>query len=770
MRRALSHLVGVAMIAALPSAAASQMLAGQPTDPAIDGPPPPVPPASITRDAEGRATVRAHRLVEALRLDGRLDEPMYTQVEPIGDFIQQEPREGQPATEKTEAWVFFDDKAIYVAARCWDSEPERRVANEMRRDHFNLFQNDHFGVIFDTFRDRRNGFLFYVNPLGGLFDGQTTDERETNRDWNTVWDARVGTFPGGWTVEMAIPFRSLRYRPGSHVWGINFRRAVRWKNEMSYLTLIPAAYGRNGLLRLSRAAALVGVEPPPVGLSLEVKPYATGGVRTDVDEGVRNDLTRNAGFDLKYGLTRGLTADFTYNTDFAQVEDDEQRVNLTRFSLFFPEKRDFFLEGQGIFQFGGVTTRGAGGGPGGGGGGFDGPSDTPFLFFSRRIGLVTDESGITRSVPIVAGGRLTGKAGPFSLGMLHIRTGDEPAFGAVTTDFSVLRVKRDILRRSTVGVIATRRVPAIRGGENYAVGLDAGFSFFQNLTINTYYARTRTPGAGDDEASYRAQVEYAADRYGLEVERLSVGRDFNPEIGFVRRDDMIRTYVQARFSPRPRRIRAVRKFSWEGSIDYITDRTGRPETRERQARFRVELENGDEWSLEGSETYERLDAPFRIAGDVTIPAGDYRFREGRTNYRLGPQRRVSGFLNASWGEFYDGERTQAGYRGRIEVTPAFSVEPGLSRNWVDLPHGRFTTTLASVRATWTLSPRMFAGALVQFNSAGDLISTNIRFRWEYVPGSDFYIVYSEGRDTAVRGFPAVEQRALIVKLAHLVRF
>ncbi len=763
--------VAVACLVALvvPGAVAAQGLAQDGWLSLIDGPPPPELPKLVARDAEGRVTVRAVRLERPLVVDGRLDDEIYTQVEAIGDFIQQEPHEGQPATEKTEAWVFFDDQAVYVAARCWDSQPERRVANERRRDHFNLFQNDHFGVIFDTFRDRRNGFLFYVNPLGGLFDGQTTDERETNRDWNTVWDAKVGTFPGGWTVEMAIPFRSLRYRPGLQVWGVNFRRAVRWKNEMSYLTLIPAAYSRNGLLRLSRAAALVGIEPPPVGLSLEVKPYATGGLRTDVEEGVRNDLARNAGFDVKYGITRGLTADFTVNTDFAQVEDDEQRVNLTRFSLFFPEKRDFFLEGQGIFQFGGVTTRG-GGGPGGGGG-FDGPNNTPFLFFSRRIGLVTDEAGVTRSVPIVVGGRVTGKAGPYSLGLLHIRTGDEPAFGAVTTDFSVFRVKRDILRRSTVGLIATRRAPAVDGaGDNYAFGVDAGFSFFQNLTINTYYARTRTPGSAGDESSYRAQVEYAGDRYGLEVERLSVGRGFNPEIGFVRRDDMIRNYVQARFSPRPRRLRAVRKFGWEASLDYITDRAGRLETREAQARFNIEFENGDDWSLEGTETYERLDEPFDIADDVTIPAGEYRFREVQTNYRLGPQRRVSGFVNASWGAFYDGERTQAGYRGRIEVTPSVSIEPGLSRNWVDLPYGRFTTTLATMRATWTLTPRMFVGALVQFNSAGDLVATNVRFRWEYVPGSDFYIVYSEGRDTAVRGFPVVEQRALVVKLAHLVRF
>ena len=756
MTKFLSGALVALCLSMLPGVVSAQGQSAELLMPVIDGPPPPDPPKTVARDAEGRVTVRAVSLSEGLVVDGRLDEAIYGQVESIDGFIQQEPHEGQPATEHTEAWVFFDEKNVYIAARCWESQPGRRVANEMRRDSFNLFQNDHFGVIFDTFRDRRNGFLFYVNAIGGLFDGQTTDERDTNRDWNTVWHSKVAEFEGGWTVEMAIPFRSLRYRPGdAQVWGINFRRVVRSKNETSFLTHIPASYSRNGLLRLSRAATLVGIQPGRPGLSLEVKPYATGGVRTDVAAAVDNDLTRGAGFDVKYGLTRGLTFDFTYNTDFAQVEDDEQRANLTRFSLFFPEKREFFLEGQGIFSFGGVNNR-----P------FEGPSDTPILFFSRRIGL---NQG--RSVPVTAGGRVTGKAGPFSVGLLQLRTDDEPAAEAARTDFSVVRVKRDIFRRSTVGLIATRRAPATDGGsENYAVGVDAGFSFFQNLTINSYYARTRTPGLSGDDESYRAALEYAGDRFGLELERLGVGENFRPEVGFVRRRDMIRSFAKARFSPRPTSIPSVRKFGWEGSVDYITDGDGRLETREAQATVRVEFASGDEWNLEGSDFYEFLDEPFEIADEVSIPSGGYHFRELRTFYRMGPQRKVSGYLNASWGEFFDGERTEVGYRGRVEITPALSLEPGLSRNWVDLPYGRFITTLASARATLTLSPRMFVGALLQYSSSGDHVATNIRYRWEYVPGSDLFLVYSEGRDTTARRFPALQNRAFVVKMAHLLRF
>ena len=341
----------------LPAAPASAQSAGAASGP-IDGPPPPVPPRVVARDALGQVTIRATRIAEPIVIDGALDEPVYRTVEAIGDLVQQEPHEGRPATERTEAWVLYDDRTIYVSARCWESDPAARVANEMRRDNFNLFQNDHFGVILDTFRDRRNGFLFYVNAIGGFFDGYVTDERETNRDWNTVWQTKVADFDGGWTVEMAIPFRSLRYGAGvAQVWGINFRRSVRAKNEMDYLTPISAAFGHNAIAKLSQAATLVGLEPAPAGANLELKPYVTAGVRTDLENGIVDDPMKDAGFDVKYGLTRGLTLDATYNTDFAQVEDDEQRVNLTRFSLFFPEKREFFLEGQGIFTFGGARSR-----------------------------------------------------------------------------------------------------------------------------------------------------------------------------------------------------------------------------------------------------------------------------------------------------------------------------------------------------------------------------------------------------------------------------
>jgi len=731
----------------------------------IDGPPPPAPPDIISRDDRGGVTLRAIRLSDPLEVDGKLEESAYRRVPSIDGFIQQEPREGEPATERTEVWVFFDKDNVYVAARCWDSHPDRIVANEMRRDNRNIFNNDNFAVILDTFYDRRNGFLFYTNPIGGLYDAQVTDERNTNSDWNTVWDVKTGRFPQGWTVEMMLPFKSLRYKPGtSQIWGINFRRIVRSKNEFSYLTPIAAAFREGGLLKLSQAATLVGIEPPVRSLNLEVKPYATGGVRTDLtdDDPFSNDLDGDAGFDVKYGVTRSLVFDFTYNTDFAQVENDEQQVNLTRFSLFFPEKREFFLEGQGIFNFGGRTTR-----RGGGGGG---QSDMPIMFFSRRIGL-DDGYG----VPINLGGRLTGRSGKFTVGTLVMQTDDLADTGIPTTNFAVARVKRDILRRSNIGFISTYRSETfdedIGGshGSNTLFGVDGNFTFLQNLDINTYWARTWTSGLTEGDTSYMGSVRYGGDRYGAEIQHLKIGESFKPDVGFLRRDDIRKTSAELRFSPRATSIPTVRKFNFEGKYDHVENTRGLVETEQGQLEFRTDLENGDFFRVQYTRNYEYLAEEFEIADDVFLPIGGYDFQNLRYTYRFGPQRPMSGFVSFQHGSFFNGSRKEISYFGRFEMTRQFTLEPRISQNWIDLVQGSFTTTLLRLRADYMFSPRSFIGALLQYNTSNNSFSTNVRFRWEYRPGSDIFIVYSDGRDTTFSGFPQLENRSLVVKVTRLFR-
>lgn len=718
---------------------------------------PPVAPATVSRDDNGRATVRAVRLTESLRLDGRLDEAVYTKVSPIDGFVQQFPIEGVPATEPTEVWVFFDDTDLYIAARCLDSQPDRVVGNELRRDNSNVFQvNDNFTVTLDTFRDQRNAVLFQTNPVGVLRDQAVTDG-VFNVDWNTVWDVKTARSEIGYTVEMRIPFKSLRYRTGGpQTWGMNVRRVVKWKNEVSNLVQVPASYGTNGVGQMALAATLLGVEAPSQAMNLELKPYAAASLTTDRAAQVpfSNDLSRNVGVDLKYGLTRGLTADMTINTDFAQVEEDQQQVNLTRFNLFFPEKRDFFLEGQGIFNFGGQSAQRA--------------SDVvPILFFSRRIGLSNGQS-----VPVIAGGRVTGKAGAFDVGALTIRTDDKPAAGAVSTSFSAVRLRRNILRRSSVGAIATGRWPAVAGdGRSGTAGVDAYLRFFQDVEANLFWAATSSPRLSGHTTSYRGQFIYGGDRYGFELDRVVVGSNFSPEIGFVRRADVGFTLASARFSPRLRNGRLVRRLTWQGDFEYITDAGGEIlEDRTQMGRFVVEFNSSDQITLTGTRRYERLPVDFTISPGVVVPAGGYSYDTLNLSYVLGAQHKVSGTVTASYGDFYEGTRTSLTYSGRAGLSPHLGIEPNITLNWVRLPFGDFTARLVGLRVAVAPTARLGFSMLTQFNPNAHTLTSSARMRWEYTPGSEMFVVYSDGRDTATSGFPGMQNRTLAIKATRLMRF
>jgi hypothetical protein len=721
---------------------------------AYEGPAPPELPATSARDTEGRTTVRAVRLSAPLRLDGQLDEAIYTTVTPISDFIQTEPVAAEPATERTEVWISFDTDNVYVSVRAFESQPDRMIVNEMRRDSWNLTQNENFGFALDTFYDRRNSVNFSFNPIGGRQDGQNTNEGNWNGDWNPIWDLAVRRGPDGWTAEAAVPFKSLRFQPGAaQIWGVQLRRVNRWKNEVSFLTRVPDGSGNNGLSRTSQFATLVGVEAPLGSRMFDVKPYVTADLtRNAPSPGGSDTFGKNLGFDVKYGVTRGLTGDVTYNTDFAQVEADEQQVNLTRFSLFFPEKRDFFLENQGIFYFGGAGNFGG---------------DTPTLFYSRRIGL--DQGQV---IPIEAGGRLTGRAGAYSIGLLNIQTDDVNAAGVPSTNFSLARVRRDILRRSAIGVMATRRSQISGGtGAGETFGVDATFAFFTHLSMQTYWAKTSTPGLDGHDTSYRAQFNYNGDRYGLSGQRLAVGRNFNPEMGYVRRPDFAKYQVNARFSPRPTRIPSVRKFQYQVGAQAFRNDDGHLESQELNGEFKIEFASSDEVQLNYQSNFERLFVPFAITDDVTVASGDYDNTTLRGEFTIGQQRTASGTLFFEQGAFYGGDRTVFGYSsGRVKINSHLALEPGLSINRVTLPVGSFTARLMTSRVTYTITPLMFVSSLVQYNSSNNAVSTNARLRWEYRPGSELFIVYNEGRDTQTRGLPDLQNRSLIVKVNRLLRF
>jgi hypothetical protein len=727
----------------------------------FEGAPPPSLPATISRDAQGRTTVRAIRLQEPLRLDGSLDEAIYRTVNPMSDFIQTEPQAGAAATERTEVWIAFDDVNVYVALRATESQPDRMVVNEMRRDSFNVLQNENFQFSLDTFFDRRNSVAFQFNPMGGRMDGQVTNEGQYNGDWNPLWRLQVRRNETGWTAEAAVPFKSLRYRQGQvQTWGFQARRINRWKNEVSFLTAVPNGQGNGAFQRVSAYATLVGIEAPPSSRALDIKPYVTSNLTTDRTQtpAVSNVFGKDAGLDVKYAVTQNLTGDFTYNTDFAQVEVDEQQVNLSRFNLFFPEKRDFFLENQGLFAF--ATTLGSNNN--------NNNSEVPTLFYSRRIGL---DGG--RPVPLDVGGRLSGRIGKFSIGMLNINTGSVDGRGVPSNNFGVFRVRRDVLRRGAVGAVVTRRnVASQLGGDALSYGLDGSFGFFENLSVNSYWARTETPGVSDRNDSYRVQMFQNGDRWGGNAELLHVGRNFDPQVGFMRRSDFTKNRAMFRFTPRPKnRFKAVRKFGYQASIEYFENSYEQVETRERRVEFFTDFQSSDRLEVMFEHTYEFIPRPFEIATGIDVPVASYTQKIASVLFQFGQHRPVSGSVFADVGAFYGGTRTSFGYTGgRVNVNPHLYFEPGVSVNRVELPFGQFTTTLATTRGTFTVTPMMFVSGLLQYNSSNHTVGANVRLRWEYTPGSELFVVYNEGRDTLLSGASSVQNRAVIVKVNRLFRF
>ncbi|MGE0703658.1 MAG: DUF5916 domain-containing protein [Vicinamibacterales bacterium] len=727
--------------------------------PTIDGPPPPILPTMMARDSQGRVTLRATRLKQALVLDGSLDEEVYLAVPPVGDFIQQEPREGTPASERTDVWVFFDDDNVYVSARIWMSQPEGMIVNEMRRDDGNIWRtNDSIGVVFDTFYDRRSGYYVNTNALGAVRDGFLLDEhRNANIDFNFVWDVRSRRLQDGWSTEIVIPFKSIRYPSGSRqVWGFNVQRVDRTSNELSYLSPVPASYGGPGIWKMSSAATLVGIEAPASGGGiLDVKPYALSTFSGGPALGARDDnVNGEIGGEAKYKITKSLNVDFTYNTDFAQVEADTQQLNLTRFSLFFPEKREFFLEGQSNFNFG--TTFGTAR-PGG--------DQNPIVFFSRQIGIA---NGLP--VPIAGGGRVTGRIGAFNVGALSIRTRESDDADVDATTFSVVRVRRDVLQRSTIGMIATdRRYGGVDAASNQVIGADAAFRLFQDVEVNANYLRSRTTDVEGDGESYAGQFRYSGDLYGVEAARLKVGDAFQPGIGFVSRTGIVRNFGFLRYSPRPARFSSVRKLSWEATYDDIAGTTGGRQTLAANGTFRIQANSGDELSLAYTHNEDRPRATFTVAGAPIAP-GDYQFGETKLSYILGPLRPLVGTASVGYGGFYGGTKTEVAYNGRVPVTSQLSFEPTLTLTWLDMPDAAYRAQVVSTRTIYTITPRMMTSALFQFSSTAGVLATNARFMWEYRPGSELFLVYSDGRDTEGRGFPDLLNRSFAIKMTRLFQF
>lgn len=693
----------------------------------------------------------AHRTGERIIIDGHLEESAWKRATPITEFIQSQPQAGYPATEKTIAWIVYDEDNLYVGAICYDSEPDKLVIPTLEQD-FDSTNSDVFAFSLDTFLDRRNAFLIMVNPGGAIKEEQAfNDSRNVDMAWEGVVEQKTRIHEEGWTTEIRVPFSTLRFDASKEEqsWGLNLLRRVRRKNEESYWAPLQR---RDRVHKMSKAGTLHGLNGVRAGRNLKVKPYGLVARNEGLNgEGARqNEL--DAGADAKYGVTTGLTLDLTYRTDFSQVEVDEERVNLTRFSLFFPEKRDFFIENSGSFKFGDVRERSL----------RTGSSLSEFtLFHSRRIGL--DDDG--RPIPILAGGRLTGRAGAFELGFLDIQTrakGDFPA-----ENFSVARIRANIWGTSDVGAVFINR-QSTDGGATYnrSYGVDGNIRPLRNLTIHSYLAGTDDSEVEGDSWAGRVAVGFRDSFWDTSAFLKHVGDAFVPRAGFVRRRGVNHGY--ATFGVHPQQpLPRVQEINPYAEIEYITNLGGVLETRTLTGALGMEFEDGGMLTLQVNDRFERLFEPFQVHPEAAIPAGSYGFREGSVSFRSSKGRPLSGTVGVTWGGFYSGEKTT------LEVSALWRVDHHLSfdifaeRNAVSLPDVDFSADVLGGRVNLAATTRLYLSAFLQYNAAAEEMVSNFRVNFIHSPLSDLFWVYTERRSTAGLG---VFDRIFTVKVTKMLEF
>jgi hypothetical protein len=716
-------------------------------------------PAAIDagQSSRERPSLTAVRATQAIRVDGVLDDADWSSAPVIDRFVQQEPQEGQPATDRTEVRVLYDAGHLYIGVRAYSSLAV--TATEMRRDADRLFDEDNFQVILDTFHDSRNGYMFVTTPLGAKLEQQIFDEGEgggrggtanINRNWDGVWDAAAKIVSDGWTAEIEIPFSTVRFVPSdAQTWGVNFQRHTRRKNESALWAPIPKAYT---LTKVSLAGEMHGLSSISRGLDLRLKPFLVGGVHNVHASATSRatDAIRDIGLDARYGLTAGLNMDVTVNTDFAQVEVDEQQVNLTRFGLFYPEKRDFFLENSNFFTMGTGSA-------------FTVTQVQTDLFFSRRIGL--SDSGTP--IPILGGVRVAGKSGRNNIGVLDIQTDD--LFNTQGANFFVGRYSRDVLRRSRVGAIFINKDTVGGTHFNRTFGIDANLIPSANLQVQSYVAKTATPGRNGRDMAYFGRIAYRDPKWNLYLNYLDVQEHFNAEAGFVQRTG-IRT-TKAHFGPTPRPSRgSVKLFEPMYVLTYTTDQSNRLVYRNHHLMLGTTLRDDTFINVFYQKTLDVLDVPFRIRPDVTIPVGAYAMHEWYFTLNTSPGRRFYSRATVSPVDFYGGSRLNMSLAGGARVSSRFSTELQYNRNDVKMPWGDFLVNLSTLRVDYTFSPRMTVRSLTQYNTSTHEVSNNVRFNFIYRPGSDIYVVYN---DLSQTGLPADifgrKDRQLVVKATYLLQ-
>ena len=698
----------------------------------------------------GSSELKILQIQEAPVLDGRLDEGVWQDVAVAGEFAQRDPDEGMPATEKTEVRALYDKDNLYFGVRCFDSRPGGILATELRRDN-DFGNDDSFAIILDTFHDHRNAFLFKINPKGTQYDALVTDEgRDLNDDWDEKWEVETQVDEEGWSAEIKIPLRTIRFASSSTSFGVDFERVIRRKNEFSYWN----NYDRDfSFQQLSQAGHLVGLVEVEAALRLRVKPYINTRVVTQ-GAGERNtSLLGDVGLeDLKYSVTSGLTLDLTVNTDFAETEVDNQVINFDRFPVFFPEKREFFLEGAGIF---GVNALRFGRAP-----------DIK-IFHSRQIGL--SESG--EAIPILAGAKLTGKFGDkFTLGVLNAQTDDFQ--GRPGDNFGVVRLKRDLFSRSSLGFYLTSR-QAEGGDFNRVVGVDQNLVFFQHLKVVGMLAKTFAAGVDDRQWMGAIKTTWQDDFLTAAFTHFVVEENFDPQLGFLKRENVRNYGYRITLSPRPDNDR-IRQFNSGVHFEHFRGADDNELVTEvYHLDNSIQFQDGSSIAANPHHKIEVIeDEPLRLPGGLQVPPGRYSWWYSEFRYRLNPARKLTGTLGyrTEWNYYGPGgQRQQWDIGPSVSFSSRFSLGINYSINRIKIS-GEEAPLLHQVnnRFNFALSRKWLTSALVQYNSSGDLWGVNFRLNYIYRPGDDLFIVFNEFREDS--GPVTDIDRSFIVKFTHSFDF
>ena len=689
---------------------------------------------------------RASRTSGTITIDGIMAEAAWEEAEVGGGFYQDEPNRGNPVAEETEFRILYDDDNIYVAVMLYQDGPT--IVSELKRD-FSWRDGDGIALLFDTFDNDRDGFVFQTNPGSAKRDHQIAAGIR-NTDWNGVYDVATSIGESGWIAEFAIPFGTLRFDDAKPVqrWGFNMLRVVRHANQRHLWVPGPRPFG---FWDVFLGGAIEGIEDVKQGRNIYVKPFVVSNYRPDAGD---NRYDADAGLDVKLGLTADLTLDLTVNTDFSQVEVDEQQVNLTRFNLFFPEKREFFLENAGLFDVGGTTGRFLGAGRGA-------RSRDVIPFFSRRIGL--SESG--QPLPIRGGARLTGKLGGFDVGVMNIQVGSEAETPA--DNWSVLRFRREVLANSDVGTFFFNRRTSDTGYWNRSTGADANFRFLgQRLTFSGFGMKTYTPGDDIGNSASRIETSYQDNFFTARTSYLTIEEGFHNDFGFVPRDSIRKTDFLAGVRPRPS-SGPIRQIFPQVQSSYVANQSNEVLTREHRVGVNIEFHAGDTANFNRNMRFERLTEPFRIRTGINVPVGDHAFNDWAASFQTSRGRRVAFNASMKRGDFWTGTLRQNRFGFNYRHNIHFLTQLTWSRNTVDLVEGNFRTNLVALRANVAISPRVVFENFVQYNSESGTISSNFRFRFIHRPLSDLFVVYTESR-----GISGNDQlnRLLTVKFTHLLSF